>query len=230
MFSHEGVRDFEILAQNLSSWKSRKHLSVCQRKSITQTRRMLWYNFVCWQLNLYSFLLTKSWFGTWIREHMRDVTAYIRLARKLIYLSITLSNCSNAIHVLLVHAQASNNSLGSRYQGYLISEKYLRTRDFASSWHWTYTYCMVQCELDRLSDHWQNFWSNFEVAHLLRNKEAPAVSLSSTEIEYRAIAFTLKEILWLFYLLKSLGYNLQLIFFYIATRSCHTYNWHSCFS
>lgn len=147
-------------------------------------------------------------------EYLRDVKQYRRLVGKLIYLSNTIHVLAYSIHVLsqFIHKPRKTHweeairvvryLKGSLGQGILLRAD---TELQLTAW----------CDAD---------WAGCPLTHrpltggfiqlggsliFWKTKKQPTVSLSSAEAEYRAMLFTLKEILWLRELLKALGVVLK---------------------
>lgn len=143
-------------------------------------------------------------------DYMREVHAYRRLVGRLIYLSNTRPDLSYAIHIL---SQFMHKPRSAHWEAALRVLHYLK----GTVGHGI----LLRADTDLTVTAWCDAdWAGCLVTRRSltgwfiqlggssiswKTKKQKMVSLSSAEAEYRAMTFTLKEILWLCALLKSLG-------------------------
>lgn len=143
-------------------------------------------------------------------DYMREVPAYKRLVGRLIYLSNTRPDLSYAIHIL---SQFMHKPRSAHWEAALRVLHYLK----GTVGHGI----LLRADTDLTVTVWCDAdWAGCPVTRRSltgwfiqlggssiswKTKTQKMVSLSSAEAEYRAMTFTLKDILWLRALLKSLG-------------------------
>lgn len=143
-------------------------------------------------------------------DYMREVPAYRQLVGRLIYLSNTRPDLSYAIHIL---SQFMHKPRSAHWEAALRVLHYLK----GTIGHGI----LLRADTDLTVTAWCDAdWAGCPVTRRSltgwfiqlggssiswKTKTQKMVSLSSAEAEYRAMTFTLKDILWLRALLKSLG-------------------------
>ena len=141
---------------------------------------------------------------------MSNPSLYRRLVGSLFYLTVTRPDISYAVHQVSQYLSAPRST---HYAAVLCILRYFKSILFHGLFHSTQSPLVLHAFSDAdwagdLTDRRSTTGYCFLLGSSLiswRNKKQTFVARSNTEVEYRALANTISELLWLRWLLKNLG-------------------------